>query len=175
MTQNAVNDGNVIVGSISLAATGADSATARNASAEEVIMITESAQAPGNAHSVGWDAPSRPRSAFLLDRFSAGCTITHCTNGAILDPETCVNQGFFRYVAQRHEEEVREFIAELKRPGIGAGHGIFAYRDFTMCTNGRDLRSSSRNGTPPTQDEVSVSVVGSATSDGLILIVRRND
>ncbi|KAG8711076.1 tRNA (adenine-N(1)-)-methyltransferase catalytic subunit trm61 [Ceratobasidium sp. 395] len=179
MTQSAVNDGSVIVGSISLAASGAAGATARNQSAEEVILITESAQAPGNARSINWNwnGARRPRSALLLDRFSVDCTITHCTNAAILDPETCVNHpgGIYRYVAQRDEEAVRGFIAELKRHGIGAGHGIFSYLDFTMCTTGRDLRTPSRNGTPPRQDEVSVSVVGSATSDGLILVVRRNN
>ncbi|KAG8721922.1 hypothetical protein FRC08_008898 [Ceratobasidium sp. 394] len=173
MSQSVVNGGNLIVGSISLAEEENAGSAARDQTAQEVIMITE----PEDAPPVIWGGPRRPRSAFFLDRFSANCTITHCTNAAILDPETCVDHpgGIFRYVAQRDEQTVRAFITNLKRSGIGAGNGGFSYLDFTMCTTGRDLRASSRNGTPPREDEVPVNVVGSATSDGLILIVRRND
>ncbi|KAG9103019.1 hypothetical protein FRC06_000467 [Ceratobasidium sp. 370] len=152
MSQSVVNGGGLIVGSISLAAAGAAGATARNQSAEEVISITE----PGDTPSVIWGGPRRPRSALLLDRFSTDCPITHCTNAAILDPETCVDHpgGIFRYVAQRDEQPVRAFITSLKQSGIGAGNGGFSYLEFTMCTTGRDLRASSRNGTPPREDEV---------------------
>ncbi|QRV86457.1 hypothetical protein RhiJN_14475 [Ceratobasidium sp. AG-Ba] len=168
MAQNAVNYnqnsvGDVIVGSISLATAG--DIDRRNQSAEEVIVI------PTNTRPrFGWTAAEQPRTAFLLDRFSVDCRITHCTNDAFLNPETCVNhpRGIFRYIVKR--DEPAAFITNLKSSGIGAGSGGFMDVEFTMCRDGRDSRASPEG--EPRPDEIPVSVIGSATSDALILIVR---
>jgi hypothetical protein len=75
--------------------------------------------------SVNWGGPRLPRSAFLLDRFSNDCIITHCTNNAILDPETCVQQqgGIFKYVAQRDEQLVR--VSHLPMWSFRSGNSYF--------------------------------------------------
>lgn len=175
---------NVIAGSISIAGMETTTgAAARNASAEEVISVTELVPPPGDRwgpSTAAWIRSQLPRTAFLLDRFSVDCPITHCTNGAILDPETCVHQqgGFFRYVAERDEALFRTFITSLKRSGLEANDPTnigFAYLTFTMCIAGRNLRSSPRSAHTSTNgsDEVRVSAVGSASSDGLILVVKR--
>ncbi|KAF8610431.1 hypothetical protein BDV93DRAFT_601440 [Ceratobasidium sp. AG-I] len=174
---------NIIVGSVSQAAAGAAVATERNGSAEEVMVITDSIQLPGDeawrSRRLSWPNQGAPRTAFVLDRFSNKCAITHCTNGAILNPETCVGpqSNFFKYVAKRDEERVRSFIAGLKRSGIGAAAPAdagFRYEKFTMCVSGRELAPAAEDTPADSFDEVQVSVIGSAASDGLILIVRRD-
>ncbi|CAE6427283.1 unnamed protein product [Rhizoctonia solani] len=139
--------GNVIVGSISQASLDTIGNTVRDQSAEEVIVAaTELTDHPGmmGYPALNWTGTQFARTVLLLDRFSTDCPITHCTNNAILDNETCVYQGFFRYVAPQDEASVRSFIASLRRAGLEANGSTngFVYHTFTLCVAGRDLRAS---------------------------------
>ncbi|KAL5635865.1 hypothetical protein ACGC1H_004611 [Rhizoctonia solani] len=168
----------VIVGSISQASLDTIGNTVRDQSAEEVIVAaTELTDHPGmmGYPALNWTGTQFARTVLLLDRFSTDCPITHCTNNAILDNETCVYQGFFRYVAPQDEASVRSFIASLRRAGLEANGSTngFVYHTFTLCVAGRDLRASSAHSTLNGNNEVRVSAVGSATSDGFILVLKR--
>ncbi|CEL52116.1 hypothetical protein RSOLAG1IB_00653 [Rhizoctonia solani AG-1 IB] len=174
--------GNVIVGSICQASPDAIGRTVRDQSAEEVyVAMSESPRYPGivNYRTVNWTGTQLPKTALLLDRFSADCTITHCTNNAILDNEACVHRrgGLFGYVAAQDEASVRSFITRLKQSGIEANAPTnlgFVYQTFNLCVDGRDLRASPRSAQTSSNgaNEVRVSAVGSASSDGLILVIK---
>ncbi|CAE6347818.1 unnamed protein product [Rhizoctonia solani] len=174
--------GNVMVGSICQATLDTIGKTARDQSAEEIIVaVSESANYPGMVRyrAASWTGTGFPRTALLLDRFSADCTITHCTNNMILDNESCVERrgGLFGYVAAQDEASVRTFITRLKQSGIEANSPTnvgFVYHTFTLCVAGRDLRVSPRSAQTPSNgaNEVRVSAVGSASSDGLILVLK---
>ncbi|KAH7340571.1 hypothetical protein B0J17DRAFT_704983 [Rhizoctonia solani] len=175
------NAGNVIVGHICQASPDAVGNSVRDHSAEEVIVAaTEHVDHPGmrGFPAYNWTGTRFPRTALLLDRFAADCTITHCTNNAILNNETCVQQSFYRYVAARDEASVRSFVSNLKQTRIDANipmNAGFVYHTFTLCVRGRDLPASPRNAQVPSNgdDEVRVSVVGSASPDGIILVIKR--
>ncbi|KAF8758820.1 PAS fold [Rhizoctonia solani] len=189
--------GNVIVGSICQAALDAIGSTARDQSAEELIVaVNESVSYPGisvcHCPRTGlgldiddlwaaaevpcnrWTGTRFPRTALLLDRFSADCIITHCTNNAILDNESCVERrgGLFRYVAP--QDEASNFITRLKQSGIEANAPTnvgFVYHTFNLCVAGRDSQASCA-GPPNGANEIRVSAVGSASSDGLTLVLK---
>ncbi|KAF8744736.1 PAS fold, partial [Rhizoctonia solani] len=170
--------GNVIVGSICQAALDAIGSTARDQSAEELIVaVNESVSYPGISryHATGWTGTRFPRTALLLDRFSADCIITHCTNNAILDNESCVERrgGLFRYVAP--QDEASNFITRLKQSGIEANaptNAGFVYHTFNLCVAGRDSQASGAQAPPNGANEIRVSAVGSASSDGLTLVLK---
>ncbi|GAB1517337.1 hypothetical protein RhiTH_000383 [Rhizoctonia solani] len=170
--------GNVIVGSICQAALDAIGSTARDQSAEELIVaVNESVSYPGISryHATGWTGTRFPRTALLLDRFSADCIITHCTNNAILDNESCVERrgGLFRYVAP--QDEASNFITRLKQSGIEANAPTnvgFVYHTFNLCVAGRDSQASGAQAPPNGANEIRVSAVGSASSDGLTLVLK---
>lgn len=92
---------------------------------------------------------------------------------------------------------MQSFMSRLKRSGIGADAPAsvgFEHVTFAMCIGGRDLMSSlvldifcvvflslialnsPRSAHTPMNgsDEVQVSAVGSAASDGIILVVQRD-
>ncbi|KDN51605.1 hypothetical protein RSAG8_00150, partial [Rhizoctonia solani AG-8 WAC10335] len=171
--------GNVIVGSIRQASLDAIGRTVRDQSAEEVIVAaTELTEHPGMVGypAFNWTGTRFARTALLLERFSTDSTITHCTSNAILDNEACVHQSFFRYVAPQDEASVRSFITSLKRSGLQANAATnvgFVYHTFALCVAGRDLRASSAQVSLNGTNEVRVSAVGSASSDGFILVLKR--
>ncbi|CAE6463018.1 unnamed protein product [Rhizoctonia solani] len=171
--------GNVIVGHMSRASPNAIGNSVRDHSAEEVIVAaSEHVDHPGmmGFPAYNWTGTRFPRTALLLDRFAVDCTITHCTNNAILNNETCVQQPFYRYVAVRDEASVRSFMTNLKNTRIDANIPInagFVYHAFTLCVRGRDLPASSAQAPSNADDEVRVSVVGSASPDGIVLVIKR--
>ncbi|CAE6519986.1 unnamed protein product [Rhizoctonia solani] len=169
--------GNVIVGSICRPEPATIGITARDQSAEEVIVATDYVDYSNMTGypAVNWTGTQSPRTALLLDRFGLNATISHCTNNAILNNETCVQESFFSYVAER--DVVSSFLGRLRRPS-GAGDNTpasvgFLYDAFTLCVTGRDSRASNARASSNGVDEVRVSVVGSASSDGLILVLKR--
>ncbi|KAG8691887.1 tRNA (adenine-N(1)-)-methyltransferase catalytic subunit trm61 [Ceratobasidium sp. 423] len=165
--------GNVIVGSIYRPSLAMIGSTARDRSAEEVIVAATKHYSVGYP-AVNWTGTRFPRTALVIDRFEPNTPISHCTNNAILDNETCVQQPFFRYVAERDEDSVASFLSSLRRPSgteanIPANVG-FVYHSFTLCVTGRDSQASSAQSNRT--DEVRVSAVGIASSDGLILVLK---
>ncbi|CAE6519576.1 unnamed protein product [Rhizoctonia solani] len=164
--------GNVIVGSVSLASLDTIGATLRDQSAEEVIIAaTELTSHPGvvGHPAVNWTGTQFPRTALLLDRFTANCDIIHCSNNAILS-ETCVGArgGFLKYVVARDIVSVKTFLMNLKQSGIKVDSPTnvgFAYHTFALCVAGRDFLALS--------GEIRVSAVGIASSDGIILVLKR--
>ncbi|KAJ1310089.1 hypothetical protein OPQ81_006837 [Rhizoctonia solani] len=164
--------GNVIVGSICPAQLAIIGSTPRDQSAEDVIVtVTNLIDYPGMVgySAVNWTGTRFPRTALLLDRFSRDLTITHCTNNAILDNDTCVQRSFYRYVAARDEDSVRSFISSMRQSVIGGHTSMnlgFVYHTFTLCVApGAPTSTSGTN-------EVRVSAVGIATSDGFILVLK---
>ncbi|CUA75168.1 hypothetical protein RSOLAG22IIIB_01816 [Rhizoctonia solani] len=173
--------GSVIVGSITQASLDNISDAPHDRTAEEVIIAA--ARFSDYSSIMGyiaqnWTGTRFARTVLLLDRFSQDALITHCTNNAILDNESCVEQYFFRYVAAQDEASVRSFVGSLRRPGVEANAPInvgFVYHTFTLCVAGRDHRASPRSTQPMTNgnNEVRVSAVASATSDGIIMVLKR--
>ncbi|KDN33676.1 hypothetical protein RSAG8_13228, partial [Rhizoctonia solani AG-8 WAC10335] len=147
-------------------------ATLRDQSAEEVIIAaTELTSHPGvvGHPAVNWTGTQFPRTALLLDRFTANCDIIHCSNNAILS-ETCVGArgGFLKYVVARDIVSVKTFLMNLKQSGIKVDSPTnvgFAYHTFALCVAGRDFLALS--------GEIRVSAVGIASSDGIILVLKR--
>ncbi|CAE6451162.1 unnamed protein product [Rhizoctonia solani] len=164
--------GNVIIGSVSLASLDTIGTTVRDQSAEEIIIAsTELTRHPGvvGRPANNWTRTRLPRTALLLDRFTLNCDIIYCSNNMILS-ETCVGArgGFFKYVVERDLDSVRSFLRNLKQSGLKVDSPTnvgFVYHTFSLCVAGRDFVALS--------GEIRVSAVGIASSDGLILVLKR--
>ncbi|CUA73185.1 putative transcriptional regulatory protein C965,10 [Schizosaccharomyces pombe 972h-] [Rhizoctonia solani] len=164
--------GNVIVGSVSLASLDTIGTTIHDQSAEEIIIaVTELTHHPGvvGCPAANWTGTQFPRTALLLDRFTLHCDIIHCSNNAILSTNCVgVRGGILKYVVERDIASVRDFIRSLKRSGIKADSPTnvgFLYHTFALCVAGRDFI--------PLTGEIRVSAVGIASSDGIILVLKR--
>lgn len=138
------------------------------------------------------------RTALILDRFSVNCTVTYYSNHQLISPAAATPRPFFDLVAAEDEATVRSWLEAIKTCGVNDhGHpsnGGFGYGRFLLCPEGRgstasdppptrlasQLRGqSTRSGapTPPTEEDVVLQIssdaIFSATSDGIICILRR--
>ncbi|ELU44030.1 hypothetical protein AG1IA_01946 [Rhizoctonia solani AG-1 IA] len=176
--------GNVIVGSICQAALDAIGSTARDQSAEELIVaVNESVSYPGisvcHCPRTGlgldiddlWAAAEVPCNRLDWNSLSKDCAPIR----PILNNESCVERrgGLFRYVAP--QDEASNFITRLKQSGIEANAPTnvgFVYHTFNLCVAGRDSQASGAQAPPNGANEIRVSAVGSASSDGLTLVLK---
>ncbi|KAJ7133635.1 hypothetical protein C8R44DRAFT_772810 [Mycena epipterygia] len=199
-----------VVGSISLASPGGK-ALHNSSTAQEITVITPSASnfefrrwhdpRPITPPSPRSPTPRRspsplpaaqsPRTALILDRFSAACTITHYSNHHLILPAAATTRAFFDFVSHADETIVRSWLAAIKTCGVNdrghpSGSG-FGYGRFLLCAEGRDsVRGASepppprrklshwrKDPSPAEQNEIPVDAIFSAHSDGLVCILRR--
>ncbi|CAE7059662.1 unnamed protein product [Rhizoctonia solani] len=169
---------NVIVGGICEASFDIIGETARDRTAEEVIVVsTEHTDHPGMVGypAYNWTGTQFARTILLLQRFSSECTITNCSNNAILDNETCIGQSIFRYAAPQDEDSVRSFVGDLRRskPEADSPANIgFTYHTFSLRPAGGNQQGPNQ-AMFPGASEFRVSAVGFTTSDGIVLVLKR--
>src|ERR1700761_2016033 len=75
-----------------------------------------------------------PRTAFILDRFSANCTIGHYSNHLLIAREAATSRPFFDFVAREDEALVRSWLGAIKTCGVNdsgqPSSGGFGYGRF---------------------------------------------
>ncbi|KAJ6508303.1 hypothetical protein C8R45DRAFT_1168093 [Mycena sanguinolenta] len=175
-----------------------------SSTAQEIIVISPAAanfefrrwneSSPAPAPSATLHSPAdlpamqSPRTALILDRFSANCTITHYSNSQLIPSGAAIKRPFFDFVARQDEALVRSWLVAIKTCGVNErgypSSGGFGYGRFLLCGEGRDSRALEpppaaftwRKGcvsSPPVENAVSVDAIFSAHSDGLVCILRR--
>lgn len=82
------------------------------------------------------------RTAFILNRFSANCTISYCSNDLLISTTSCIGRPFFDFVAKKDEDIVRVWIDCVKGWGVNErgqpSDGGFGFGRFSLLTDGRD-------------------------------------
>lgn len=170
-----------IVGSIALAGP-ARRAMFRGATASEVVYLTNTPEATRLDFGRWIDFGAAPppllapqtlsfRTFLLLDRFTELSTIQECSNEYFVTRH-CVQQSFFNFVHPHDSDALSDCIIALKHWGALQGgmlsDGGFAYVKFRLLFSGRGA-----NTPPHTMGETHVHALMWATSDGIIMILKK--
>ncbi|KZV91218.1 hypothetical protein EXIGLDRAFT_770099 [Exidia glandulosa HHB12029] len=170
-----------IVGSVALAGP-ARRAMFRGATASEIVFLTQTPEAArldvGRWDDYGATPPPRVspqtlslRTFLLIDRFTEMSTVQECSNDYFVTRH-CVQQSLFNFVHPHDGDAVNECIIALKHWGALQGgmlsDGGFAYIKFRLLFSGRGA-----NTPPHTMGETHVHALMWATSDGIIMVLKK--